>query len=726
MSIPKNFRRQVDFSAGQLNRTAERRVDQKIFDAGLLKAENMRSPPTGGLKRRSGRRVVYFDAGQHDLIRPVSGATFDITFAVGRFTARLQNGGIVANITGCPWDAATLANISWTPVGRRIYVAARGMRPQYIEYDPDAGTWTRFDYDFQTLAAGRRFEPFHRFADLGITLKPSATTGNITLVASAAIFVAQHVGVRFTWMKRQMQITAVTDTKHASATVIEELPPTYRVTLDSVDGYIVGETLEGDQTSTSGEIVGIDVPGKKLDIVVFDNFTGFEVDEYLVAANSRGKVVSQAVISPGPSLQWKEAFMSALRGYPGSVAYELQRLIFCDWPQFEHAILASGIGAEQDFDTAASAADAAIFTYVPKPCRVYQVLAGTGDVFVISDAGTFYLEVSPSNPFTNGNSGFKPIDAKAAANVHAVFAEAAVLFVGADNKAILAIVSTGAANNPYQVTSLSESHSDLFNNPLSIAVADGSAAAPGRMLYVVNSDGTVVAGSYADGADFVGWFPWTSTGMVTAACAKFGAVLFSVSYDGTETVEAVDDSVYLDGAIPLADFVGSDAIQTSTGEAITTSTSLPLVTNAGALVPFAGVTMVGWGDGFFLGPITVDGQGHVEFPPGYADRLLGWTFTPDVQPFVPTFEGGEDYGQAQRRRKIGRVLITVRDTVTFVADGRSFAGYKVGENQEEPRPLRNETYRYRPLGRKFDPRVEITQPTPGPLHIIELSVQVTI
>lgn len=729
MSIPGTMVRQRDFSAGQVDEFAERRSDIKLLDAAMAKATNGRPREAGGVTRRPGRRVVYFDGGQHDLVRPTSDAAFDITFAVGRFTARLQGGGIVANITGCPWTAEILPNLSWQAIGRRIYIVARGMQPQYVEYDPIAGAWALFDYEFQSDSAGRLYAPFHRYADLGITLRPSALTGSVALLASAPVFVAGHVGVTFTYVGRQVRVTAVADSTSATATVIEELPPTFRLTVDSTAGFSVGQSVEGLDTSTVGEITEINTGSGYLYVVVTNNFSGFQVDEYVIGANGRGKVTAVTTASPGASVQWLECFMSELRGYPGSVAYINQRLVLCDWPQFEAAILASAVGFDQDFETSSASADAAIFTYVPLSCRVYQVIEGP-DVFVLTDAGSWFMPVSESLPFTQGNARFKRISGIASSNVRAVFAEEAVVFVGAEAQRVLAIVPVGADQRPYEVMDLSEWHQDLFDTPLSIAVSDGSRAAPGRMLYVVNSDGTVTVGRYQRGAEFIGWFPWTGEGQVTACCAKFGTVLFSVAYSSTEVVEELDDSLYLDGCVELSDFTGEDAIQTSTSEPIQTSTGQNFVTSDGALVPFAGVTMYGWGDGQYLGEIEVDADGRVEFPEGYDDRLIGWLYEPDWEFFVPTFEGGEAFGQARRRRKVKQVVITVRNTVTFQADGHAysheFAGYRIGESQEEPRPERDDVFRYRRLGRSFDPRVSVRQPVPGPLTIIEVATEATI
>ena len=55
--------------------------------------------------------------------------------------------------------------------------------------------------------------PFHRYADPGVTITPSATSGNsVTLTASANLFTSDHVGVYFEigTTPKQVKITAFT------------------------------------------------------------------------------------------------------------------------------------------------------------------------------------------------------------------------------------------------------------------------------------------------------------------------------------------------------------------------------------------------------------------------------------------------------------------------------------------------------------------------------------
>lgn len=727
MKLLKQVIRQRDFSGGEVDDTAQRRDDAKIFGAALRRGLNLRPLDTGAATRRPGRKIRYFDGGQHDIVRPVTDIEFDVTFADGRFTARLIDGAIVSEILGCPWTTAMLNELSWEEIGRRIFVAHRLMPPQVLAYSADTGAWTIFPFSFRSGLNGALRGPFYRFADYGETMQPDDTNGTIEVETSADVFVAGHVGTRFTYVDRQIEITAVTDARHATAEVIEELPPSYRVNLNTISGFVVGEIVQGNTSNAKGEVVEIGTTF--LDVVMTENFAGFTNTEIVVGLNGRGTVSSSSGIAPLPTIQWEEAFMSPVRGYPGSVSTVAQRVVFTDFPQFDQAILMSAIAALDDF-FATGEADGAIFEYVPQRGRVLYVIEGA-DVFVITDRGVYYIPISGASPLAPGSVEFRKISTDGAAHVRPVPVPDGLMFVNRTKKRLSAIVATGQTARPYVTRSLSDFHTHLFTEVISIAASDGNDTFGGRYAYAVNADGSVVAGRYDEQADWMGWFPWSGEGRVTAVAARYGEVIFSVAYDLVaglvETVEGLDGNAVMDGMLELSGFIGSDPFQDSTGDAIDDSTGAPFLAVFGALVPFAGLELDGWADGFYLGKVAIDIDGSVEID---AEELglvsLGFNFDVEASPLIPGFEGGQDMGQRLRKRKVAKALATVRNTTVFEADGHVFAGFDAGDEMETARPERDETYRWRQLGRSYDPEINLGQTVPGKFTLIELTAEITV
>jgi len=75
-------------------------------------------------------------------------------------------------------------------------------------------------------SANRIYQPHHKFADDDVTMQASATTGTITLTASAELFVANHVGARFRLQDKEVEISTYTSATVAQAVVKETLAST--------------------------------------------------------------------------------------------------------------------------------------------------------------------------------------------------------------------------------------------------------------------------------------------------------------------------------------------------------------------------------------------------------------------------------------------------------------------------------------------------------------------
>ncbi|MEI8393342.1 MAG: hypothetical protein WCF85_01305 [Rhodospirillaceae bacterium] len=86
-------------------------------------------------------------------------------------------------------------------------------------------SWTLTGWSFLTEGCLLR-QPYYRFADSAVTLTPSGTAGQITVTASAAVFVQGHAGLRFRIGGKQILVSAVNSTTQVTATCQETLSGT--------------------------------------------------------------------------------------------------------------------------------------------------------------------------------------------------------------------------------------------------------------------------------------------------------------------------------------------------------------------------------------------------------------------------------------------------------------------------------------------------------------------
>ncbi|MGO1160445.1 hypothetical protein ACTOV4_00635 [Brucella sp. C7-11G] len=704
MSISKMVIRQRDFSVGVIDPDAERRDDMPMFKASVRDADNLQFLSTGGLERRSGRRLLYSDEGVRDDFRLVSDITHNITFAHRRATVRNAAGTVIATLTA-PWVAANIDHLSWVSNDNMVIVCGPSMRPQVIEVDKTALTWTIRNYDFYIGPDGQVYAPFYRFAGRGITMKPSALSGSITMTTSAPFWQPGHVGVLFRYVGRQFRVTGITSSTVATAEVIQKFRPTMRWTSsDDVAGFTIGEAVSTRDTGIEGEIIELDIPNKRVTIVVTNRYRWRDEQDRLIGPNSDvalPSVTEGNFIEPGPSIQWDEQFMSDFRGWPRSVAKDSQRIIFSDFDQLKPAIAWTALNDPFDLMITADATGA-ILEMIEADCRVYHVVGGY-DQFAITDIGVFYIPISADNPLKPGSVEFRRVYSGEVSEVKPIQVTEGVLFVDSTRTGIYSISATGQTARPYVANELTQFHRSLFSEIKGIAASSGTPKAPTRQIFAINGDGSVVIGQYNVEGQYVGWLPWSGQGSVRSISAKLDDVVISSQYAGAN------------GPLYVAEQVDPDMLFDSMVKVGTIN-----------LTFLAGTTVQVFADGFPAGSTVVGPAGQITGFEAFSELWIGFGFDWHVTPNLQDFEGGEAFGQRMRRRKVSRVMIKVRDTQEFQIGNRLLAGYVGGDDTGLPMPLRSDVFQYRELGRSFDPQFTIRQSVPGKFKLLELTTEVTI
>ena len=206
------------FTSGELAPELLGRDELRAYELGARRLRNVVLQPTGGVTRRSGLRHVAMLPGAARLV-PFEYATDQVFLCVltdGQLAVR--SGDVAVATLGAPWTGAMLEQIAFAQDSESLLLLHPAMPPQRVQRSA-AGAWSIAPW---TLLR----EPFHRFADAAVTLTPSATTGGITLTASAPVFAAGHAGQRFRLDGRRVVITAVASVTSASATVEDTLTAT--------------------------------------------------------------------------------------------------------------------------------------------------------------------------------------------------------------------------------------------------------------------------------------------------------------------------------------------------------------------------------------------------------------------------------------------------------------------------------------------------------------------
>jgi hypothetical protein len=705
--FPPQVVAQRDFTAGQLDESAARRDDTPIMRAGLKTARNIRILNTGAACRRPGRRALIATTGIVEEVRPAAGVTWLMILenAQVRFVKRDLSAS--QTFGSMPWTTSILPDLRWVESDGAVVVAHQSMAPRVFTYNATAGTWASSTFAFAVDPTGAVRQPYYNFfPGQGITLTPSARTGSITITFSAPVLVPAHVGKVFRYAERQMTLTGYTSSTVGTATVIEELPPTYDVVVDTVSGLQVGDVVEGLDTGAKGQVTAI--VGTTVTVLLTKVWGGFAGGEKMVGPRSVSEVSTEALnLSLAPATQWDEAAINAVRGWPGAVNKDSQRLIFTKFPTLKGAIAWSATATLFDFKIGATKTDA-IFEVAPGNAQVLDVLGGA-DEFVFTDEGVLYIPVSVSQPLIAGGIEFREISNDASSAIRPQKTGEGLVYVNAGRTRVLAIVGTGQVSRPYVVQDLTEFHAQLIKEPVAIATSSADVKAPERYIYVCNGDGTLAVGRYQQQAGtkgWVGWVPWDGLGPNKWVTALGSDVTVTVEYAPTagaaRWAEVFEDGLLLDGTNSLA----------SAWTPFNWAAGLTVSTEQG-----------GWYRGDFAAPLTSSSGVPVTSVVGLNG---GFDFEVEMEPFVPHADPGQSHKQRLRPRRISLAAATVQHSQAIEVGGKLIPFWLAGEDQEEAPPLRDSTYRVRPLGRTIDPTWSVKQVTPGALVVTELTTETTI
>ncbi|CCG41965.1 hypothetical protein [Magnetospirillum molischianum] len=214
----------TSFTAGELDVDMMGRGDLSAFANGARWLRNVVIAPTGGVSRRPGLRFVDRARGMGRLIPFEFNTEQTYLFVVTANRIDIYAGDSLVGGLDTPWGAAEIPRLNWTQSADTLLMVHPDIPPRKITRTGET-SWSIAEWSFHEKD-GLLFVPHHKFAADEVTLTPSATSGSITVTASAPVFQAGHVGQRLWIGGKQLLVTAVQSTTQVTAEVRKTLAGT--------------------------------------------------------------------------------------------------------------------------------------------------------------------------------------------------------------------------------------------------------------------------------------------------------------------------------------------------------------------------------------------------------------------------------------------------------------------------------------------------------------------
>lgn len=692
---------QRSFILGQPREEFLEAADIDLSDNSLRMAENVRIKATRTIAQRHGSddlKQTVVDAKRFE-IRPADGLTYGLEITpAGDVRVLDEDAATVWSGSMAALTADETASL-WVEGFSDRTIIGTVARLKTLTYS--GGTFSLADFAFDAAPGSELAQPYWAYTS-GISITPSARTGSVTVTSSSALFSAAWVGLRIRYARREILITGYTSPTQVSGTVPSQLPPTFRLTLSTVTGFAVNDTVVGQTTDYRGIILA--VGATTIDVLTLDFFDGPDVGEKLSAPSGTADVSAKSEISPGASLVWDEPLISPVRGYPRSGAGAAGRLVLCDFPAAPDAIALSSLRSISDFIVGDEDDDGIARAIGDGRPRLLHVV-NSGDLLILADRGCYMVDLQNGTPLSPGTFNPITIDARGATTARPAKVDDGVIFIEASGSAIAAARIEGKVYKKWSVRTLSTFHDQLFNNPVALCGPPPNCVLDDKYLFVINADGTMTVMSWVDGFDVekVGFVPWTTQGSYLDATPIFGGYWFVV-----ERTLAGGDVVRLER-------LSADAIM----DCEMPATGIPS--------EFNGTAMYLSGDGWCAGEVTIASGAVPDITAYPEDSKVGFNFVSRVMPWPKKLVQHPKAGLIPCRviRAAFSVMNTGPINIRCNSTTQTFGGYSFGTDLSVSPPDQTRIYRASVVGRRQHPEIEAIKPLPGRFQILAITQEVS-
>lgn len=438
----------------------------------------------------------------------------------------------------------------------------------------------------------------------------------------------------------------------------------------------------------------------------------------VASATSASGIVREALSSTNSTDDWEEQAFSAYRGWPISVEFFPDRLVFFGAKSRPSGLWMSKVGLYYNFDVGTGLDDEAIWEGVAGANARYAV--GGRFLTLFAEREFYYVPTSASNPLTPGNFRVEKQQPYGCAQVKPRLFDEAFVFVqhtgSVVREALWEDTLQAYTANP---VSLLAPHliigGSTYSAPTALSVLYGRTGFPEQYALLLTSSGQISVFHSVRDEKIAAWVPWQTAGTVR-----------SLADVDTEVFLAVERVLDTGTVLTLEKF-------SDTGEALdcqialNAGTSTATVTFSGA-TQFAGEAVYIVSNGHFLGTTNMNSTGGITLPanaPATTGISVGFRFTQQIIPMPAAFDLPDGVSKG-RILGLARAHIQMDRSHPFSVGGTDIYPDQAGDDFDSPAPTRTGTADVYFLGFDADAQLTISVNNPAKVTILGLTREVEI
>ena len=711
------------FQFGEVSDSLLMRSDTPVYASSAQSLQNMIVMSEGSVKKRDGLKHIYTYSGlsfdplypdQSHLIRFMFSDDEQYIISVEHEKIRaffLYPDGSVAlvstvtldtNSNALPFDQEWLKEYTFAQYGDVMFICHPLFMPRMlIRTGLTSFEVTPFSFD-NRYDNSYIFQPYTSFQAKGVTLDPSAKSGNITLTSSSPHWTPDHVGSTVRYHDTEIDLTGYTSPTVVSGTVngtlrirLSILNPlrtsdgSSRIEVTQLShGYAGGEAVTIEDASAVGGINTASVNGNRTVAGIIDENTWYYTAGATAnAAEDGGGYVK--VVTHATTAEWSEQSFSAVRGYPAAVVFHENRLSFAGTIAEPDAIWMSGIGSFFNFDVG-DANDNEAISLIAATGSVNSIryMVSNRDLQIFGAAGELYVPTYLNQAITPTNAQIRLQTPYGCEFTQPVSMDGGTLFVQNGGRTVREYLYTDG-EDAYTASAVSTIASHLIFDPQYMAVVHGGFGTPESYAMISNGNGDIALFNSNRTERRAGWTRLTTVGDIASVCAMHGRSFANVWNE--------------DGTMCLCEFTGQIGLdryitQTANGSGVVSVNSVFTDGTLVSVVSEDGLSYIGQYT-VAAGSITISGGAGQTYN-------IGLPFTAEIitNPIDASTGGGPATGSV---RGISSATLDLKNTASVRVNNysKSITGTIDGKHE------------FRILGYNRDPQVIITQSEPLPMQV---------
>ena len=422
----------------------------------------------------------------------------------------------------------------------------------------------------------------------------------------------------------------------------------------------------------------------------------------VVTATLSGAIANTDAIS-----NWSESVFSSVNGYPRSVTFHDQRLIFGGSRDLPNFLFMSKAAEFFNFDVGTGLDDESIQVQIAEnQVSEIKALSSFRHLSIFTSEQELFVPTSENRPLTPATITVKSQTSFGSSGVQPKDFDGATLFLtkskGSVREFIYSDLSQGY--NSDAITLLSQ---HLIGTPTDMETQPESSDQIESYMYLVNTDGHMPVFMSIRKEKLNGWVQYQTTGTFKNVSNvnrdMYVVVERTINSSTITSLETLDNSYHTDMGIQLS------------GGASTTWQAAHLPNTA----------VVVKSGNYSLGTFTTDGSGNVTLNDSVTSVEIGLAYTPVISTLPPEFALDDGVSVGQKRR-IVRAVLDLYQTLDVKAKGTKILIRNVTEDFSlEPTAVtaRREVYM---LGWGNEGTVTITQDEPLPFSLNGILLEVEV